>query len=86
MTCRCVPPVDITLYRASASGEGRQIVSHLELKGVCLEDIDVSADPDALLRMRALSGQDERPVIVIDGDVFVGYDPDVLDRSVPSRF
>lgn len=86
MTCRCVPPVDITLYRAPASAEGRQMFLHVERKGVCLEDIDVSADPDALQRMRALSGQDDRPVIVIDGEVFVGYDPDFIDRSVPSRF
>lgn len=86
MTCRCVPPVDITLYRAPDSAEGRQIALHLEHKGVCLEDIDVSADPAALQRMRALSGQDERPVIVIDGEVGVGYDPGFIDRSVPSRF
>lgn len=59
---------------------------HLERKGVCMEDIDVSADPAALARMRDLSDQIERPVIVIDGQVVVGYDPDFIDCSVPSRF
>lgn len=86
MTCRCMPPVDITLYREHVSAEGYQMLLHLERKGVCMEDIDVSADPAALARMRDLSGQIERPVVVIDGQVVVGYDPDFLDRSVPSRF
>ena len=59
---------------------------HLERKGVCMEDINVSANPAALARMQDLSGQIERTVVVINGRVVVGYDPDFLDRSVPSRF
>jgi glutaredoxin len=86
MTCRCVAPVDITLYRDPTTPEGRQASLYFEHKGVRWEDMDVTADPEALSQMRALSGQTDRPVIVIDGQVIVGYDPEILEPVVPSRF
>ena len=86
MTCRCVAPVDITVYRFPASAEGRQAVQYFERKGVRWDDMDVTADPGALQQMQALSGQTVRPVIVVDDQVVVGFDPLVLDPIVPSRF
>ncbi len=86
MTCRCVAPVDIMLYRDPKSAEGREAMLYFERKGVQWEDVDVSANPSALRDMRVLSGQTERPVIVIDGRVIVGCEPAVLEPLVPSRF
>ncbi len=86
MTCRCMPPTDITVYRDPTTNEGRQISLYLDRKGVQWQDSDVTADPSALARMQELSGQTERPVIVVDGTVFVGYVPEFLDPAVPSRF
>lgn len=86
MTCRCTASVDITLYRDPASAEGRQALLFIESKGVRWEDVDVTVDAGARLQMLALSGQAERPVLVVDGQVFVGFDPAVLEPLVPSRF
>ncbi len=86
MTCRCMPPTDITVYRDPASAEGRAVSLYLDRKGVQWEDVDVSTDPSALERMEALSGQTDRPLIVVDGIQFVGCDPEALDPVVPSRF
>jgi glutaredoxin len=57
-----------------------------ERKGVRWDDVDVISNPSALQEMRALSGQTERPVIVVDGQVIVGCEPEVLEPLVPSRF
>jgi len=84
--CRCVAPVDITLYRAPGSVEGRDARQYFDRKGVACEDVDVTSTPDALQQMEALSGQTERPVIVVDGKVLVGFSPSLLDPIVPSLF
>ncbi len=86
MGCRCVAPADITVYRDPSSLEGREASLYLERKGVRWEDHDVTADPGALQQMRVLSSQTTRPVIVIDGQVIVGFDPESLEPLVPSRF
>lgn len=86
MTCRCVPSVDVTLYRDPASAEGRQARSYFDRKGVRYEDLDVAADSAAFQHMEALSGQHERPVIVVDGRILVGYDQAALELIVPSLF
>ncbi len=86
MTCRCVAPTDITVYRDPATPEGRQASLYFDRKGVQWEDVDVTVDSGALRNMRALSGQTDRPVIVIDGQVIVGCDPAILEPLVPSRF
>jgi glutaredoxin len=81
-----MPATDITVYRDPTTAEGREVSLYLGRKGVRWDDVDVTADPNAREQMRALSGQTERPLIVIDGTQFVGYDPEVLDPAVPSRF
>jgi hypothetical protein len=86
MTCRCVPNVDVTVYRDPKSAEGREAMLFFERKGVRWDDMDVTTSPSALREMRALSGQSARPVIVVDGQVIVGCDPAVLEPLVPSRF
>jgi len=86
MGCRCNAPVDITLYYDPASPEGLEALRYIERKGVAYENLDVRADSSALKQMRALSGQTERPVIVLDGQVFIGFDPSTLEPLVPSRF
>jgi len=84
--CRCVPAVDITLYRTPVSSEGKQAQEYFERKGVAFEDLDVSLNPIALKIMEDLSGQFERPVIAVNRQVFIGFNPDELDLVVPSLF
>jgi glutaredoxin len=86
MPCKCMGSVDVTLFSALSSVEGAQARSFFARKGVPFEDIDISANPEAVARMEALSGQMERPVVVIDGRVFVGFDTTELEPLVPSFF
>jgi glutaredoxin len=86
MPCRCVPAVDISIYRAAASQEGKQVQAYFNRRGVAYEDFDVSSDPVAFAQMQKLSGQTEKPVVVINDRVLVGYIPDQFDLLVPSMF
>lgn len=86
MSCRCVPSVDVTIYSAPASLEGQQVRHFFNSKGVRYEEFDVLADPQALQRLRELSGQTDRPVIVVNDRVYVGFDRSQLESAVPSLF
>lgn len=84
MPCRCVPAVDITLYLAPSMKEGEQARAYFNRRGVAYEVLDVSSDPEALSKMQELSDQTERPVVVINDQVLVGYQPEQFDLFVPS--
>lgn len=84
MPCRCVPAVDIIIYRPSSTEEGRQVQEYFNRKGVAYEILDVSSNPAALSKMQELSGQTERPVTSINDRILVGYVPDQFDLLVPS--
>ena len=86
MPCRCVPAVDISIYRAAASKEGDQVQAYFKRRGVAFEDFEVSSDPIAFAQMRKLSDQTEKPVVVINDRVLVGFVPDQFDLLVPSLF
>jgi glutaredoxin len=70
----------------SASEEGRQVQAYFNRRGVAYEDFDVSSDPIAFAQMQKLSGQAEKPVVVINDRVLVGFLPDQFDLLVPSLF
>jgi glutaredoxin len=68
------------------SEEGKQAQRFFNRKGVAYDDLDVSADPQALKKMQELSGQTDRPVIVVDKQVYVGFQQVELESAVPSLF
>lgn len=84
MPCRCVPAVDVTIYRSSSTEEVRQVQEYFNRKGIAYEIFDVSSDPAAISKMQELSGQTERPVTSINDRILVGYIPDQFDLLVPS--
>ena len=86
MTCRCIPAVDITVYRAASSAEGTQAQAYFLRKGLAFDDLDISINPEALNKIEELSNQKERPVIVVNKRAFIGFNPDELDLVVPSLF
>lgn len=86
MPCKCMGSVDVTIYHTSDSNELRELKQFFDRKGVCYEDLAVTEDSKELQRMRELSGQAERPVVLIDDKVVVGYDPAELEPLVPSFF
>lgn len=51
-------------------------------KGVIFEDVDVSKDYSRALEMVHKSGQMGVPVIDIEGEVIVGFQPDVFEQLI----
>jgi len=84
MPCRCVPAIFVSIYRTPTSKEGQLVKDYFNRKGLAHDDFDVSSDTLALKKMESLSGQTERPVIVVDEHVFTGFDSEQLDLVVPS--
>jgi arsenate reductase-like glutaredoxin family protein len=68
------------------SVEGQEVRQFFQSKGVRFEEFDISTDPQSLQRLRELSGQTDRPVIVVNNRVFVGFDLSQLESAVPSLF
>ena len=86
MTCRCVPSVYVTIYTTPTSTETREARNFFSRKGIPFEDLDISSDPQAWQKIQELSGQAERPVIIVDEKVFIGFDQSQLESAVPSLF
>jgi len=86
MTCRCVPSVYVTIYAPPTSPETRDARSFFNRKGIPFEDLDISTDSQAQQKIQELSGQAERPVIIVDEKIFVGFDQSQLESAVPSLF
>ncbi len=86
MPCKCIASVDVTIYARREMPETPLVQSFLDSKGIPYQVHDVSADPPGMEELLRLSGQDERPVVVVDGQVFVGFDRSQLDSAVPSFF
>jgi len=54
----------------------------LDQLGVRYVDVDVSSDEEAAREMIEKSGQMGVPVIEIDGEIVVGFDPDAIRRAL----
>lgn len=52
---------------------------YFKQNGVAFEDIDVTKDHDKAREMIEKSGQRGVPVIDIDGNILVGFQPEVFD-------
>lgn len=59
-----------------------KVKDHLKARGIPFENIDVSSDEQGLQDMIKVSGQMGVPVVVIDGDVIVGFDKDKIDAKL----
>lgn len=53
---------------------------YLKNKGVSFEDKNVGVDRSAVQEMITKSGQMGVPVVDIDGEIVVGFQPDVFDE------
>jgi arsenate reductase-like glutaredoxin family protein len=76
----------VTIYAAPASPETREARSFFSRKGIPFEDLDISTDPQARQKIEELSAQAERPVIIVDDRVFIGFDQSQMESAVPSLF
>ena len=58
-----------------------QAKEYLSQKGIQFQEKDIAQDPSALADLKKL-GYMTTPVIVIDGVVIVGFDPEKIDQAL----
>ncbi len=83
MGCKCVARMDIAIYGDPDSTEMREAQAFFERKGVAYE-LYLTSQAGVVEKMADLSGQTDRPVIVVNDRVFVGFDRAELDSAVSS--
>lgn len=71
--------MDIKVYSTPTCPYCHRAKDYLSSKGVSYQDIDVSADAAAADEMVKVSGQMGVPVIVINGEIVVGFDQARID-------
>jgi glutaredoxin-like YruB-family protein len=59
-----------------------RVKNYLKEKNILFENIDVSVDEAGLAEMIRVSGQMGVPVILIDGDVVVGFDQEKINKKL----
>jgi glutaredoxin 3 len=72
----------VKVYSTPTCGWCAAVKKYLAFKNVAYEDIDVSKNPDAAMEMVRKSGQRGVPVLDIDGNIFVGFDQESIDRLI----
>ncbi len=54
-------------------------------RGIAFEDVDVSKDHARAMEMISKSGQMGVPVVDIDGDILVGFQPETFEKLLTSH-
>jgi glutaredoxin 3 len=70
----------VVVYTTPTCGFCHQVKAYLRQRGVPFQEHDVSRDRAAAMQMIQLSGQQGVPVVVIDGQVVVGFDRPRIDQ------
>ncbi|MDD5195240.1 MAG: Uxx-star family glutaredoxin-like (seleno)protein [Candidatus Omnitrophica bacterium] len=71
--------MDIKIYSTPTCPYCKMAKSYFSSKGIPYTDYDVSSNQPALDEMVKLSGQMGVPVIIIDGQIIVGFDQGRID-------
>ncbi|MCY0903863.1 glutaredoxin-like protein NrdH [Arthrobacter sp. H14-L1] len=67
----------VTVYTKPACVQCNATYRALDKKGITYQSVDISQDPDALERLRAL-GYMQAPVVITDQDHWSGFRPDKI--------
>ena len=70
---------EVKVYSTPSCPYCRMAKDYLKANDVQYQDIDISSDSDVSREMILLSGQMGVPVIVIDGEVILGFDKSKID-------
>ncbi len=73
---------DVRIYSTPTCPWCRKTKEYLKEKGVQFTDINVAEDRAKLEEMVQLTGQRGVPVIVIGGDVIVGFSQSKIDEAL----
>ena len=71
--------ITVTIYSKPACVQCNATYRALEKKGIAYETVDLSQDPDALERIRAL-GYMQAPVVITDEEHWSGFRPDKIEK------
>jgi len=77
--------MSVTVYTTPTCGFCHQVKAYLNQRGVPFTEYDVSRDPQAAAEMVRLSGQQGVPVVLIDGQVVVGFNRPLIDQLLAQR-
>lgn len=77
--------MSVAVYTTPTCGFCHQVKAYLNQRGVPFTEYDVSRDPQAAAEMVRLSGQRGVPVVLIDGQVVVGFNRPLIDRLLAQR-
>jgi glutaredoxin-like YruB-family protein len=77
--------MSVVVYTTPTCGFCRQVKAYLNQRGVPFTEYDVSRDPQAAAEMVRLSGQRGVPVVLIDGQVVVGFNQPLIDQLLARR-
>lgn len=71
---------DLTVYTTPTCPWCSRLKDYLNEKGVSFNEVDVSADYDAAMKMIDLTGQRSVPVLAKGDQYVVGFNPEQIDR------
>lgn len=74
--------MSVLVYSTPSCPYCKKVKSYLEDEGVDYEDIDVSENPEKQQEMVDKSDQMGVPVVDIDGEIIVGFEPDKIDAAL----
>ena len=72
----------VTIYTLSTCPHCARLKQFLTGRDIIFENYDVGENPMALEMMRKISNQSNVPVIVVDGEVHVGFDQPWLEGKL----
>jgi glutaredoxin 3 len=76
---------EVVVYTTPTCGYCHQVKDYLAQRDVPYREVDVAADPQAAAEMVNLSGQRGVPVVLIDGQVVVGFNRPRIDQLLADR-
>ena len=77
--------MSVVVYTTPTCGFCHQVKGYLNQRGVSFTEYDVSQDPQAAAEMVQMSGQRGVPVVLIDGQVVVGFNRPLIDQLLAQR-
>jgi glutaredoxin-like YruB-family protein len=77
--------MSISIYTTPTCGFCHQAKAYLEQRGVPFVEFDVSRDPQKAAEMVQVSGQRGVPVILLDGQVVLGYNGPMIAQLLAQR-
>jgi glutaredoxin 3 len=77
--------MSISIYTTPTCGFCHQAKAYLKQRGMPYVEFDVSRDPQKAAEMVQLSGQQGVPVILIDGQVVLGFNQPLIARLLDQR-